>query len=37
MLNFWKDRNQWISTWDDEKSTLKVKSIKFTEEDNINI
>lgn len=35
MLNFWKDRYNWISTWNDEKSSLKVKRIKFTEQDNI--
>jgi len=35
MLNFWKDRNYWASTWNDEKSALKIKRVKFTLLDNV--
>lgn len=30
MLNFWKDKNHWEPTWNEEKSTLRVKRISFT-------
>lgn len=30
MLNFWMDKAVWLPTWNDEKSTLRVKSLKFT-------
>lgn len=33
MLNFWKDKSHWSSTWNEEKSTLRIKSIKFTIKD----
>lgn len=29
MLNFWKDKNSWAPTWNDEISTLRIKSLKF--------
>ncbi|KAL4131837.1 hypothetical protein QTP88_009086 [Uroleucon formosanum] len=35
MLNFWKDRNHWAATWNDERSSLKVKRVKFTLLDNV--
>ncbi|XP_022166764.1 uncharacterized protein LOC111031217 [Myzus persicae] len=30
MLNFWKDKNHWSSTWNENKSALRVKRVKFT-------
>ncbi|XP_025423118.1 uncharacterized protein LOC112692604 isoform X2 [Sipha flava] len=36
MLNFWKDKNYWSTTWDNELSILRIKKIKFTSSDSIN-
>eukprot|EP00102_Acyrthosiphon_pisum_P012999 XP_008182377.1 PREDICTED: uncharacterized protein LOC100165182 [Acyrthosiphon pisum] len=33
MLNFWKDKNYWSSTWNENKSALRVKKVKFTSSD----
>lgn len=30
MLNFYQYKFQWSPTWNEEKSTLRVKSVKFT-------
>lgn len=29
MLNFWKSMDHWASTWNEKKSILQLKSVKF--------
>lgn len=36
MLTFWKHRNEWEHTWNEEKSVLRIRSVKFSTKQNIN-
>lgn len=36
MFNFWNHKDDWAPTWDEEKSALRIQSIKFTTDQNIN-